>query len=231
MHVTDPRFDADYGQPEKPARKRSKWTTCLIGCLAVAAVSIVLIVLAGVWVVRNLRGWAADGGAQAIEQGIDASDMPAAEKQDVKVQVDRVVDAFRQGRLSGEQLGRIMEKLADSPLMSMFIVSAIDTHYFAKSGLSDEEKAEGRKTLQRFVRGVIDGKIDQQAVDAVMAHIADRRPDGEWQLRNQVSDDELRAALQAAKLRADEAGIPEEPEVVDPSDEVKRIIDEAMAQP
>ena len=61
-----------------------------------------------------------------------------------------------------------------------------------------------------------------------MAHVADRRPNGQWQLRQAVSDEELRAALSEAKAQADAADIPPAPENIDPSDEVKRIIDESL---
>ena len=97
--------------------------------------------------------------------------------------------------------------------------------------MSDDEKAQGRQALKRFARGMIDGKIDQKGIDAVMSHVADRQPDGKWRLRPQVSDADLRAALSEAKSRADEAGIADEPENVDPSDEFKRIIDDALKEP
>ena len=64
---------------------------------------------------------------------------------------------------------------------------------------------------------MIDEKIAQQGIDAVMAHVAIRQPDGQWQLQPQVSDADLRAALTEAKAQADKAGIPEVPENVDPS--------------
>ncbi len=230
MMATDPRFDTEYAQEVVPPR-RSRWTSCLVGCLAIIAVMIVVAAVAAFFVARNWRGWMASGVSQVINQGIDASDLPAEEKQEIKQEVQRVTDAFRQGRLSNQQAVRIMERLANSPLMPLFIVTAVERQYFDKSGLNEEEKTEGRRTLQRFVRGAADGKIEQKAVDAVLSHIADRQPDGSWNPRNNVSDEDLRAALMEAKARADEAGIPEEPEPFDPSDEFKRIVDEAMTEP
>jgi len=81
------------------------------------------------------------------------------------------------------------------------------------------------------VRGAIDGTIDEASMDAAMAHIADRQEGGGWQLRNQVSDAQLRAFLAEAKAAADEADVPPQPEDFDPSEEVKRIIDQAMGEP
>ncbi len=237
--VSDPRFDKpreqdgpprdEYSEPyDVPPPRRSKWTTCLIGCLAVLGVMLLLVVIALVWINRHWRGWVADIGSQVINQGIDASDLPPQEKVEVKAQVERVTKAFGEGRISNEQAAAIIQKLTKSPLMPAIVVMAVEKNYFARSGLSDEEKAQGRQSLQRFARGVFDDKINQKGIDSVMAHVADRQTDQRWQLRRQVSDQDLRAALSEAKLRADEAGIPDAPEHIDPSDEVKRIIDEAL---
>jgi hypothetical protein len=233
--ASDPQFgaysnssDPHSFQVEEPERKRSWWQTCLIGCLGVLAVMLVVAVVVGIWVSRNWRGWAAEFGSQAINQGIDSSDLPPQEKVEVKVQVERVAKAFRDGQISNEQASAIIKKLIESPLMPSFVVMAVERNYFDHSKLSDDEKAEGRKSLKRFARGIFDDKIKEKGIDAVMAHVAERKGDGQWRLRTTVSDDELRAALGEAKAQADAANIPAEPENIDPSDEVKRIIDESL---
>jgi hypothetical protein len=226
---TDPRFDPGYNEPVEP-KKRSPWTTCLIGCLVMCAILLLLAIAAALWVRTNWRGWTADFGSMAVDQAINASGLPAEEKAEVKVQVERVTTAFRDGRLSMEQLGMIMQQIADSPLLPSIMVMAIDRAYLAKSGLTDDEKAAGRITLQRLMRGFIDKQIDEQTMDSLMAHVADRKPDGNWQLRQRLSDEELRAFLDAAKTAADDAGVAAEPPEFDPSDEIKRIIDNALAE-
>jgi hypothetical protein len=226
--VQGTRFDESSNQYAEAPLRRSKWTTCLFGCLAVLALLVILGVIAGVWFSRHWRGWFADFGAQAINQGIETSDLPQQEKAEVKAQVDRVAKGFREGKISPEQMSAVVQKLTQSPLMPSLVVAAVDKRYFDQSGLSNDEKAEGRKALNRFARGMIDGKINQQGLDTVMSHVADRQPDGKWRLRAQVSDQELRAAISAAKAQADAAGIPNELPNVDPSDEVKRIIDESL---
>jgi hypothetical protein len=233
--ASDPQLGTYPNQPdphtfgiEGPVRKRSMWQTCLIGCLGVLAVMLVLAVIAGFWISRHGREWFAGVGAQVINQGIDSSDLPPQEKVEVKVEVDRVAKGIAEGQISNEQAMAIFEKLGKSPLMPLFVVMAVERKYFGQSKLSEDEKAEGRRSLQRFARGVFDDKIDKKGIDAVMSHVADRKQNDQWQLRSTVSDDELRAALSEAKVQADGAGIPAEPENVDPSDEIKRIIDESL---
>ena len=104
--VSDPQLGTYPNQPdshtfeiEEPVRKRSMWQTCLIGCLGVLAVMLVLAVIAGYWISRHGREWFAGVGAQVINHGIDASDLPPQEKVEVKVQVDRVAKAFAEGQI------------------------------------------------------------------------------------------------------------------------------------
>jgi hypothetical protein len=225
------RFSAEVAGPSIPTEGRSRWQSCLIGCLVVFVILLVIAILFAFWVSRNWRNWAATAATEGIRQGISSSQLPAQEQQEIMVQVDRVAIAFREKTVSGEQLGKLAEKLIQSPLMSLMVTSTIDQHYFAKSGLSEEEKTEGRRTLQRFIRGSIDEKINEAGIDAAMAHVADRDAQGNWKLRETLSDDDLRAFLAEAKKQADAAGIPDQPADIDPSEEIKKIVDEALAAP
>jgi hypothetical protein len=141
-----------------------------------------------------------------------------------------VATAFADDRITKEQAGAILDKLMHSPLMPSLVVAAVDKMYFDRSGLKDDEKVAGRLALERFAQGVIEGKIKQDGIDAVLSHVADRQGDKDWQLRQNVSDEELRAAIGEAKLRADTAEIPVTLEKFAPSEEVKRIIDDALGE-
>ena len=226
--VTDPRFDPQPTSTEAPPTERSGCKSCLMGCGIAAIILLVLAVIVGIWVYRNWRDWGATLASKALAEAVEATALPPAEKQEMKVQIDRLTEAFRNERLPLERLGPLIDQIVKSPVMTTLIVSAAEKQYLDKSGLNDEEKAEGRQTLRRFLRGLIDEKIKEQELDAVMVHIADRQPGGQWELRRQVSDGDLRKFLSAAKEAADKAEIPNEPETVDPSDELKKMIDEAL---
>jgi hypothetical protein len=233
--TNDPRFGTNPNQYDQTyqndePRKRNPWKTCVLGCLIMAAVLLLVAVIGGFWAARHIRGWFANVGAQAINQAVDSSELPAQEKVEVKEQVERVTKAFGEGRISVDQAKAIVEKLTQSPLMPTFVVMAVEKNYFEKSKLTDAEKADGRKVLKRFARGAFDHKIDEKGVDSVLKHIADRGPKNQWHFRPQVSDADLKAAISDAKAQADEANIPDVPENIDPSDEIKRIIDESLNQ-
>jgi hypothetical protein len=222
--VEDDRY-----RDEPPVRSTNWLKGCLLGCLAVVVVLLVLGTLATIWVTRNWRSLFSSGATKVVHQAIDATELPAEEKQQIKVEIDRFFAEFGEGRVSTDQMQQIVEKFAESPLLTALVASAVETKYLDKSALSDEEKAEARVTLQRFIRGAMDSKIDEPSMEAALRHLADKQPDGNWKFREQVTDEQMRAFLADAKKAADDAQVPEQPEHFDPSDEVKRIIDEVMA--
>lgn len=122
----------------------------------------------------------------------------------------------------------LFDELVQSPLPGAVIAFSIEKQYFDRSDLSDEEKDAGRTTLRRCVRGYSDGDLTEEDVDAVLGHIGTKDPDGNWEFRDDVTDEELRKFLAEATERADTAGVAETVEDVDPSDEIKRIVDSIL---
>jgi hypothetical protein len=220
--------DMNY-RADKP--KRGWGRTCLVGCLWTGAVLAVVVTVLGFWIGRNWRDWVSSFGSQAMKETIKAANIPQQEKNELGVEIDRIAEAFREGKLSGEQVATIMSMIMKSPLAGAIAVAVADAQYFDASGLSDEEKTAGRVTLQRFTLGAIDGRIPEAKRDEVLALIGDKDGRGNWQLRDRVSDEELRAFLAKAQAEADAAGIEPQPAAVDLSDELKRIVDRALADP
>jgi hypothetical protein len=227
-----PRFgfddDVNY-RADKPARGWGR--SCFVGCLWTLAILAIIVTVLGFWIGRNWRDWLSNFGSQAMKDAIQATNLPEQEKAELGVEIDRVADAFRQGQLSARQVGAITEMIMNSPLAGAIAVAVADAQYFDASGLSDEEKAAGRITLQRFTLGALDERIPEAKRDEVLALIGDKDDSGNWKLRDRVSDEELRAFLTTAQAEADAAGIEPEPPTADLSDELKRIIDSALANP
>jgi len=226
QRVEDERF-----QQDPPIRRPSWMKGCLIGCLVTVVVLLLVGTIATIWISRNWRGWAANVASQGINQGIDSSGLPAEEKNQIKVEVNRVIVEFREGRMTNEQVARLMQNLVESPLMTTLAAAAVEAKYLNNSGLSAEEKADAKVTLQRFLRGDMDKKISKESADVALSKIGDRQPDGNYRVRENLTDAEIRAFIAAAKKAADDAQVAEQPEQFDPSDEVKRIIDQAMMEP
>ena len=202
----------------------------MTGCLIVFVVVLVLGIIAGVYAYRKFPEWAAMGISEGAKQMINETELPEEEKVDISVQIDRLAEATRERKLTLTQMGEFLQNLVQSPLMTTLAMSMIDKKYIEPSGLSDEEKSEARVTVQRFMRGAIDEKITQPEVEKAMEPVSTRKPDGNMELKEKVTDDELKEFLATAKEQADAAGIPEEVEAVDPSDEFKRIVDKTLGE-
>jgi nucleotide-binding universal stress UspA family protein len=223
--MANDRFEIE---PEEEIRQgRGCLGGCAKGCFIIVLVMVALIAVLAYFITQNWRGWAAGFADIAIDEALKASNLPDREQQEIRAELARPIDALRKGELSREQIKELVEALQESPLTPSLAVMVVEGHYFAKSGLTPEEKEQGRLALHRFVRGVIEGKIDEPAVDAVVSHVADKQGN-EWRFRETATDEELQALIATAEQEADKAGIPEHVEAVDPSSEIRKIIDAVM---
>jgi hypothetical protein len=212
----------------EPDLPKSKGGGCLKGCLIATVVLLLLTVLSGWYASNNWRGWAGSLGRTMVNGVLDETELPAEEKTEILEQVQRVITAFEKGSLTNAQAEDLLTQLTESPLSAPVIAFVIEKKYFDSSGLSDEEKETGRMTLRRCVRGLFDEELTEDDADAVLSHIGTKDPEGNWEFRDDVTDDELREFLAEAKERADNAGVAETVEEVDPSDEIKRIVDSVL---
>ena len=221
-----PKGEENFGNWQvKPDLPKSEGRGCLKGCLIAAAVLLILAIVAA-WIVSlNWRDWTGAFVRTGLEETLNEMDLPAEEKEQIQEQVERVVTAFEEGTLTGDQVEMLFDELVQSPLPGAVIAFSIEKKYFDRPDLSDEEKDAGRTTLRRCVRGYSDGDLTEEDVDAVLGHIGTKDPDGSWVFRDDVTDEELRKFLAEARKRADTAGVAETVEEVDPSDEIKRIVD------
>jgi hypothetical protein len=226
------RYDNEAFLAEAGTERDGKGSGCLKGCLIALVVLGILAVVLGVVVYLNWRNWYASMMSAVGTQLVESSDLPEQEKREVLEQVNRVAKEFRSGQISGPQLGILMQNLVRSPVITAMMASVVDQKYLQGSGLSDDEKAAGRQSVRRLVRGMVDGKIAQASTDSIMQHIATRgAPNEPWTLKPTVTDGELREFLAAAKTEADKAEIPAEPAEFDPSDELKKVIDATLSAP
>jgi hypothetical protein len=215
--------------PPYPEPTRSNWVpACLVGCRLMFIVSVLLCAGTAWYAFSHAKRIASDFARQMIVNVVQESDLEAEEKEAIIAQVNRVVEQYQSGKITTEDLGRIMEELAESPLMGAILIKSVEAKYIDPSGLGEEEKVDARVTLQRVLRGLYEEQLDADDLQTAMDYVSYETPDGQRQLKDRVSDDELRAFLQECGLRADEAEVPDEPFEVRISEELKQAIDRAL---
>lgn len=227
-NYSDRAFPAEpaFGPPAPPQRN---WLPCcLVGCLVIGVLGLLSCGGIAWYLAKNVKSIASDVARQAIVSTIERSELDPAEKQAVIAEVDRVVDQYRSGKITLEDLGRILDELAKSPVMQNIMIYAIEKQYVDPSGLPDEEKQAARLTLQRILRGIHEKKIEEGDLDAALDHLSAKTHDGQRQMKDRVTDEELRKFLAECRRVADRAGVPVEPFEIKISEEFRKAVERAM---
>lgn len=229
MSVDQSQTPPPYKQPPK-----SSGGGILIGCLGLLLVCLLICGGGLYFVAMNWQSWALQGfatmGREIAVQAVEESELTDEDKRAVIEQIDRVADEAKAGNLTGEQFAKIMENLAESPLLPAGMAKAIEVKYVDPSDLPEDEKAAAKLTLQRGARGAFEKKISPEQLELACDPISNVDSEGKRKLKEQVTTEELREFLANVKKLADEAGIPEEPFGFDVGEEVKKAVDKALAE-
>jgi hypothetical protein len=234
MSTTHDQNSYDPGQPqsyEKPPTEQGNWLFyCLGGCLVMLVLGVIAAGVIAYLVYTNAKSIGVNFARQNMVQAVESSDLSEADKREVVAQIDRVAEDYKAGKITTEQLGEIATELMNSPLLIVGMVYVIDQKYVISSGLSDDEKTEARLTLQRAARGLHEKKLSQEEVQQAAAPLMEAGPDGKKQLKETVTDEELREFLTDLKQLVDEAEIPEEEYKVEIGAEFRKAVDRVYAQ-
>lgn len=204
-----------------------------------------VVCVAGVWyVASNFDRWVVSLGREAIVAGINESDLPAAEKDEVIKQVDRIAAAYKERKINQKDLERFMTELQESPAMRALSLYGIDEAYLDGADLPEAEITQGRRTFQRVLRGVYEGTIPEDSLYALLPqeesamHIEQTGGNGKLKPEDvtlvgnapegEVSTDDLREMLAKLKVAADNAGIPDEPFQPNIGGEIKKLVDRVL---
>jgi hypothetical protein len=215
----------------------------LVGCLTVLGIVLVILIIATVFVMRSYRGWIATGIEKSVDAALVEMKLDDAEQGEVMGHINTLMTRYKDKDIGLEELGEVLVSIAESPLIGAAIIGGVDAIYFSESSLSDEEKTEGRVQLARYAQGLREKSIDPETLESVLDSVSTTTPDGNdiqinvpdalyvsLRSADEVTDDDLRAVFEQAKAKADEAGIAEEPELIDISDTLGVAIADALGE-
>lgn len=222
------------GFPDQTPPQPASGNGCLWGCLFIGLFALLLLIgscIGGyIYVRNNAKNIITNLARQGIVAGIEGSELSKDDKQQVIAEVDRVVEAYKEGKLDETDVQNILKELETSPLIPLFVCYGVEKQYLDKSGLTDAEKADARKQLQRLIRGGMDKKISQSDIESLMQPLQQTGPNGEKQMKPVLTDAEIKTFIAGVKKLADDAMVPDEEFKVDIGDEVKRIVDQGLAK-
>jgi hypothetical protein len=225
-----PQQQPSQNAPPPPPQQGGGCLGCSMGCVIFL---LVLALLCGgglLYVYFNWQVWAGDAARQVVVEAIKKSELQPADQDRVIVQVDRIIDEFKAGKISVERLGEMLKKVADSPLMPLVVVKAFEEQHLKKSSLPDDEKAAAELVLQRVARGVAEKKIEASELTDAIESISEKQ--GETtKVKENLTEEDLRGFIEKLEAIADEKMISDEPFVVDIPTEFEKLVDELLKTP
>jgi len=201
------------------------------GCLIAAGIVLALIVAIVIWVALSWKGWAGSVMRQSTTGIVQKSSLADDQKSAVISRVDALTKDFEDGKISTEQFGNVMKALAESPIMAAGAVYGIDKAHIEKSGLTKEEKDAGRLELQRVARGMSDGSLKPQNLQAVIDTVSETDPFGNKKMKQKLTDADLKALFAKSKETADAAKVSNEPFTIDLVYEIDKVIAKGLGRP
>ena len=107
------------------------------------------------------------------------------------------------------------------------IIWAAELNYIHPSGLSTEEKDDAHVTFGRLSRGKKAGKISNSELTALQEPYTVIDEEGNKVIKQNPTDEEIRAFLASAKKLLSKNEVSEEPLKLDIANELKEALDEA----
>jgi len=229
--------------------KHNRHGNVLVGCLIAIAVVVLLLIAGGIFVMLNWRGWTASGMSSLLTKGLDQTQISQVEKDEIIAHIDTLMTRFKDKDVTLEQLGNVVEEIAQSPLLPAAMVMSADAIYIENSDLDQAEKDQGKVELLRFAQGLFDETIEPEAFNDILEPISTNSPDendivlnisfdangqtsSTYAIRSadEVTSEDLRALIANAKAKADEAEITETPTPIDLSNEIAIAIASALGE-
>ncbi len=204
------------------------WGKVAIGCGVALVIAMCLVAAGGYWLWSNAKSLASGLAASGIIQAVESSDLTDDQKSRIVLRVEQVRDDFVAGDITLEQVAKIGEQIVESPALYIASVMFVEQAYIVPSGLSGEEKEAAGRTLQRFARGLYEKSYPMEVLEDVLAPVQKTDAGGQKQFKEKPTDEDLRELIELARQKADEAGVPDEPFVVDVAKEIEDAIDEVL---
>lgn len=202
-----------------------------VGCLV-----IVVLVLAGligftVYASQHWREWMADWSERIVEKGIEEFDLPEEQRTLIMAEFRAFAEEFKSGQVSLSDLQKVGEELAESPLFPAAGVIVVDAKYITPSDMTEEEKADARRALQRYSRGIYEKSIPSEDLEETIKPMI-KLKGNQWEFKEpeEVTRKDLDQFVANARQRADEAGVPDEPFEINIAEEFRKAIDRALGR-
>ncbi|MCC6659706.1 MAG: hypothetical protein IT437_02345 [Phycisphaerales bacterium] len=202
------------------------------GCLIALGVLVVVVIAAAVVVAMNWRSWTAGATVAATQAMLNNSTLPQDQKARIMAEVNSLGDDIKAGRVSPSDLTRVYEEIAHSPLIPLAAIEAARQKFIEPAGMTPEEKVAAERSLERFARGVYEGKITpaEDEITDTIKPVVKLNAGNTWEFKDNPTRQEVDQLVANAKAKADAAGVPDEPYRLSIPDELHKAIARALGR-
>lgn len=209
-----------YEQEQFPPQRGGMRALKVIGLIMLA-----LVLICGgavTYIAWNAKSWMASFARGPLVQEIQKSSLPEDQKAGITHNINRLSRAFEEGRLSWTQLGEAMAELTEGSFVDLMLIEAVRAKYNGQSSAGEEEKQASMLAFDRFQRGIVEDQISQKDLSEVMSLVTNTQ-NNQRELKQNLTDTELNAFVEAMKEKADAADIPQERYQVDFAGPIERV--------
>lgn len=213
--------------PKAPQPKSNILTWLIGGCLGVVVLCVFCCGSGAIYLYLNAKNIAFQTFRNPVVEAIEKSNMTDADKTKVVAQIDRVGEAWAQGKIDSQQAAKIMEQFSKSPLLTLAKLQGLK-ELMNKSTLTEESKESMLRIQVRISRGLLEKSVVLSEVEATLAPMMVAKPNGGQEMRKFMTDAELEDIHAELLTQADNANVPDEDYEIEIGDEVKAIVDKAL---
>lgn len=200
----------------------------LSGCAWIALVLLGVGLAAGLYVYFKWRGWAADSAREVVTSVVAQSDLSDVDKARVRNRLQRAIADFEAERIGTPELERLAQTFARGPLIAFTLAEATRRTFQKDPRLTAAERTAGGRAIERWGRGVAEGKVAIETLNTIFAPLGTRGPDGKWKAKSAPAVEDLRATIALAQAEADRAAVPNEPWKLDVAQAIEDLMDRAL---
>ncbi len=190
----------------------------IIGCISVVVLAVIAVILIVVfW--SSIIDMTVPATFEVAKEVVQESELPESDKERIVSRLDAVFAEFEAGNIQGTTLYAGLLQCAG--MMAPGLLHFALAQQIDMSDLPEEEKAEGRLTVERVTRGAFQGDIDVQRIGELFQEL-------KGDDKQKMSSEDLRDILTKLKTLADDHDIANEGYEVNYADEFISAFDRAM---